>query len=68
MGKRVLMAAYTYLVGGDHVHHRVDVPVLYQGRTAMGIEVDDNAWLGAHVVVADGSGSARMPLSARAQS
>ena len=55
VGKRVLMAAYTYLVGGDHVHHRVDVPVLYQGRTAMGIEVDDNAWLGAHVVVADGS-------------
>ncbi|MBI4520058.1 MAG: hypothetical protein HY701_04435 [Gemmatimonadetes bacterium] len=55
VGKRVLMAAYTYLVGGDHVHDRVDVPVLHQGRTAIGIDVDDNAWLGAHVVVADGS-------------
>jgi len=55
VGKNVLLAAYTYLVGGDHEYDRVDVPVLYQGRTARGIEVDDNAWLGAHVVVADGS-------------
>ncbi|MBA3885263.1 MAG: acyltransferase [Acidobacteria bacterium] len=55
VGKRVLIAAYTYLVGGDHLYDRVDVPVLHQGRTARGIEVDDNVWLGAHVVVTDGS-------------
>lgn len=55
IGKRVLVAAYTYLVGGDHLYDRVDVPVLHQGRTARGIEVDDNVWLGAHVVVADGA-------------
>jgi acetyltransferase-like isoleucine patch superfamily enzyme len=55
VGKRVLIAAYTYLVGGDHLYDRVDVPVLHQGRTARGIEVDDNCWLGAHVVVTDGS-------------
>jgi acetyltransferase-like isoleucine patch superfamily enzyme len=55
VGKRVLIAAYTYLVGGDHLYDRVDVPVLDQGRTARGIEVDDHAWLGAHVVVTDGS-------------
>jgi len=55
IGKDVLIAAYTYLVGGDHLFDRVDVPVLYQGRTAQGIEVDDNVWLGAHVVVSDGS-------------
>jgi len=55
VGKDVLIAAYTYLVGGDHLFDRVDVPVLYQGRTAQGIEVDDNVWLGAHVVVSDGS-------------
>ncbi len=30
----VLMAAYTYLVGGDHLYDRVDIPVLQQGRTA----------------------------------
>lgn len=55
IGRRVLVAAYTYLVGGDHLFDRVDVPVLAQGRTARGIEVDDNVWLGAHVVVTDGA-------------
>ena len=49
------MAAYTYLVGGDHLYDRVDIPVLQQGRTARGIDVGDHVWLGAHVVVTDGS-------------
>ena len=55
VGKKVLIAAYTYLVGGDHLYDRTDIPVLDQGRTARGIDVDDHAWLGAHVVVTDGS-------------
>lgn len=55
VGKSVLMAAYTYLVGGDHLYDRTDIPVLEQGRTARGIDVGDNVWLGTHVVVTDGS-------------
>jgi len=55
LGKNALVAAYTYLVGGDHLYDRTDVPVLHQGRTAQGIDVNDNVWLGAHVVVADGA-------------
>jgi len=55
IGRSILMAAYTYLVGGDHLYDRVDIPVLEQGRTARGIDVDDNVWLGTHVVVTDGS-------------
>jgi acetyltransferase-like isoleucine patch superfamily enzyme len=55
VGKKVLMAAYTYLVGGDHLYDRTDIPVLEQGRTARGIDVDDHVWLGTHVVVTDGS-------------
>ena len=55
VGKDILMAAYTYLVGGDHLYDRVDIPVLQQGRTARGIEVGDGTWLGTHVVVSDGS-------------
>jgi acetyltransferase-like isoleucine patch superfamily enzyme len=55
LGKNLLMAAYTYLVGGDHLYDRVDIPVLQQGRTARGIDINDNVWLGAHVVVTDGS-------------
>ena len=54
LGRNALVAAYTYLVGGDHTYDRTDTPVLHQNRVAQGIEVDDNVWLGAHVVVADG--------------
>lgn len=55
VGKSILMAAYTYLVGGDHLYDRVDIPVLEQGRTARGIDVGDGVWLGTHVVVTDGA-------------
>ena len=55
VGRQILMAAYTYLVGGDHLYDRVDIPVLEQGRTARGIDVGDGTWLGTHVVVTDGS-------------
>ena len=55
VGRKVLIAAYTYLVGGDHLYDRVDVPVLDQGRTAAGIDIGDHVWIGAHVVVTDGS-------------
>ena len=54
IGRDVLIAAFTYLVGGDHRHDRTDLPVIRQGRSAQGIDVADNVWLGAHVVVADG--------------
>lgn len=59
LGKDTLVAAYTYLVGGDHEHNRTDTPVLYQARIARGIDVDDNVWLGAHVVISDGSSIGR---------
>lgn len=54
VGKNVLMAAYTYLVGGTHTFSRIDIPMLHQEREARGIEVGDNCWIGAHVVVFDG--------------
>lgn len=59
VGKKVLIAAYTYLVGGDHLYDRIDIPVLDQGRTARGIDVGDHVWLGAHVVVTDGASIGR---------
>lgn len=54
IGKNVLLAAYVYLVGGTHHFDRTDVPILFQERSSRGIEVGDNAWLGAHAVVFDG--------------
>ncbi|MEZ5416456.1 MAG: acyltransferase [Vicinamibacterales bacterium] len=55
VGADVLMAAYTSLVGGDHLYDRTDIPVLQQGRTARGIDVGAGVWLGTHVVVTDGA-------------
>lgn len=55
VGKNTLMAAYCYLVGGTHTFVRTDIPMLFQEREARGIRVGDNAWLGAHVVVFDGT-------------
>jgi acetyltransferase-like isoleucine patch superfamily enzyme len=48
------MAAFCYLVGGDHSSDRTDVPVLFQGRSSQGITIDENVWLGAGVAVLDG--------------
>jgi acetyltransferase-like isoleucine patch superfamily enzyme len=55
LGANSLVAGYTYVVGGDHIYDRVDKPITDQGRTAKGIEIDENVWLGAHVVVTDGA-------------
>ncbi|MFN8060071.1 MAG: acyltransferase [Vicinamibacterales bacterium] len=54
VGARTLLAAYTYLIGGDHDWDRVDVSVLEQGRHAHGIVVGEGAWLGAGAKVLDG--------------
>ena len=50
-----LLASYVYMVGGDHVADRTDIPVLIQGRTSKGIVVGEGCWLGAHVAILDGS-------------
>ena len=54
VGKDVMLAAYVYLVGGDHMHDRTDIPVAHQGRVGLPIGIGDGAWLGAHAVVAGG--------------
>ena len=54
VGKDVMLAAYVYLVGGDHMHDRTDVPVARQGRVGLPIRIGDGCWLGAHAVVAGG--------------
>jgi acetyltransferase-like isoleucine patch superfamily enzyme len=55
IGRGTLLAAYTYLIGGDHqVTDRLR-GVLEQVRQSAGIVVGDGAWLGARVSVLDGS-------------
>jgi acetyltransferase-like isoleucine patch superfamily enzyme len=54
IGNNVLIAAYTYLVGGGHNYADVEVPVIDQGRVALGIQLGDDLFIGAGVKILDG--------------
>lgn len=55
IGKKALLAAYCYVVGGGHDASRTDIPILDQPNiTKGGSEVGDGCWLGARVTVMDG--------------
>jgi acetyltransferase-like isoleucine patch superfamily enzyme len=54
IGRGTLLAAYCYLIGGDHEVTDPDLPVLEQARRSRGIDVGEGAWLGAGAKVLDG--------------
>jgi acetyltransferase-like isoleucine patch superfamily enzyme len=54
IGRSVLMAAYTYVIGGDHDFSDPSRPVLAQARTSAGVTIGDGAWLGAGAKILDG--------------
>ena len=54
VGKGTLVAAYAYLIGGDHDFSDPTVAVVDQTRTSAGISVGEGAWIGAGAKVLDG--------------
>jgi acetyltransferase-like isoleucine patch superfamily enzyme len=54
IGKRVLMAAYGYVIGGDHDFSDPSLPVLDQSRRSAGVTIGDGVWLGAGAKILDG--------------
>lgn len=50
----VLVAAYTYFIGGGHAFDRKDLKVQEQERTSEGITAGAGCWVGAGVQVQDG--------------
>jgi acetyltransferase-like isoleucine patch superfamily enzyme len=54
VGRDTLLAAYCYLIGGDHDFSDLSQPVITQGRQSSGITVGAGAWLGAGAKVLDG--------------
>jgi acetyltransferase-like isoleucine patch superfamily enzyme len=54
IGRDTLLAAYCYLIGGDHDFSDPDVPVIDQRRRSAGIDVGEGVWLGAGAKILDG--------------
>lgn len=54
IGEGTLVAAYAYLVGGDHDFADPSQGVLDQARRSVGIRVGAGAWIGAGATVLDG--------------
>jgi acetyltransferase-like isoleucine patch superfamily enzyme len=54
IGARALMAAYAYVIGGDHDRSDPSVPVLDQSRRSEGVTIGDGAWIGAGAKILDG--------------
>ena len=54
VGRDTLIAAYCYLIGGDHAHSDPSRPIIAQERHSVGITVGHEAWLGAGAKILDG--------------
>ena len=54
VGQGTLVAAYAYLVGGDHDFSDPRVAVIDQARQSAGIAVGDGVWIGAGAKILDG--------------
>jgi acetyltransferase-like isoleucine patch superfamily enzyme len=54
VGKNALIAAYSYLIGGDHDFSTPGQAVLDQTRTSAGVQVGEGAWIGAGAKILDG--------------
>ncbi len=54
IGNCVLIGAYCYLISANHNIERRDIPIRDQGFTGAPIVIEDDAWLGIHVVVLPG--------------
>jgi acetyltransferase-like isoleucine patch superfamily enzyme len=54
VGRNVLMAAYAYVIGGDHDFSDPAKTVLEQTRTSAGVTIGDGVWIGAGGKILDG--------------
>ena len=54
VGRNALLAAYSYVIGGDHDFSDPSKSVLEQTRTSAGVTLGDGVWLGAGAKILDG--------------
>jgi acetyltransferase-like isoleucine patch superfamily enzyme len=54
IGRDTLLAAYCYVIGGDHDFSDPSAAVIAQGRRSAGVTIGAGAWLGAGAKILDG--------------
>lgn len=54
IGRGVLIAAYAYVIGGDHDFSDPSTTVLDQPRVSAGVSIGDGVWIGAGAKILDG--------------
>ena len=54
IGRDTLLAAYCYVIGGDHDFSDPSASVIAQGRRSSGVAIGAGAWLGAGAKILDG--------------
>ena len=54
LGERALLAAYCYVIGGDHDFSDPSKAVLDQTRTSAGVSIGAGVWMGAGAKILDG--------------
>ena len=55
IGRNVLIAAYYYIISGNHCYASRQIPIQKQGFfLGKPITIGDDVWLGTHVVVLEG--------------
>ena len=54
VGNDVMIGPFCHIVSGDHRFDRRDVPMKQQGHSGASVMIEDDVWLGSHVVVLSG--------------
>jgi acetyltransferase-like isoleucine patch superfamily enzyme len=54
VGRDTLIAAYCYLIGGDHDFSDPSQPIVNQARRSAGVTIGASAWIGAGAKILDG--------------
>lgn len=54
IGANSMIGAYSYIISANHSYQRRDVPINSQGYWGAPINIEEDVWLGTHVVVLPG--------------
>lgn len=54
IGKNVLIAGNCLIVASSHNFEKINIPIINQGFSSVGIKIGDDVWIGANSVILDG--------------